>query len=276
VVARADRGLQLALVEVPEAGAVFLTLGDATQLERGETVVVVDDSSGRGLSVRQAIVIETSRVLMGQGFVGLGGSGGTWSPGAAVIDGSGRVAAVVVGEGGDRVGLAVPAHVLYTDSPVWLPAPAGALGGSRWRDFAAAVDERDRTRVEDLASAPSSTALIRARRTGEGMIRAAVVRLADVAPHPERLQFRILGKRGAVCDRFAEVLWWRPAVERPEMTSTSRFLMWLDGHGRLPEAFVGECTVDLRGCAVAAEGARLELSGGVLESAWQPIHPGIR
>ena len=191
-----DAWLGCAAVAVPGAAGAPVEIGDATLLEIGESVLVVSGSDEGGVSVRQRIVTETSRVLMGLSFVALDEALPAGGVGGAVLDGRGRVVGIVDGNAAD-VALVLPVNYLYSGTDPVLTIERDSDERARWTRTAAEAAKVEQEQLAGLLGAASRPVLMRAEATSSREILATVARVATSKPPSEQLEVRVLG-RGAV------------------------------------------------------------------------------
>jgi serine protease Do len=255
---RRDARLGLALVRIPGASSEPLPLGDASALRAGDHVVIFE-----GAEPRQGNVVETRRSVLGVGFLEIDPAAG--DPGGPVLDGRGRVVAVVAPPPvlASEPGLALPVNYIYagdgrlTDPPTRLKPDVAA-----WNDYLVGVLDADREEVQLWTPQPALLALNAV--PGRGLIATFLQHTVD-RPEPQTLQLTVGTPGRPLCQVSAYVVGWSQ-VGTGNPAPRSLYFRWLRSNGLLQDAWQGFARLDLSACPQrelrGAPGADISLDGG--------------
>lgn len=253
---RVNRRLDIALLRVPEANAQPLPLGDATRVQRGDTVYTMGSPQGLSATMSQGIVSNSSQPLMGKSYVQVDLNIDRGSSGGPVVDDHGRVIGVVTlaVDGLDGMGLALAANYLYAGSGLM------SERDHNWNERAwdttrrRAREQAHRERAQAMNSM-NLPILIRAEAGPRDLV-AAVLMFGDELP--SELRFHVEGGAWVNCNFTGEILEWTDISESLRDRLSFRMRQWIDRSGEGESPRVGAVHADWSECSEHV-GSRLTL-----------------
>ena len=262
---RGDSWLDLALVRVPGADAVPISLGDTTALAVGDRVLAVGNPLGLGFSVNQGMISHRQRELLGVGYLQFDGNINPGNSGGPLVDDQGKAVGVVSMTVGDSKGLAfaIPVNYLYApsrgSSPL-VPDRSDSGNAEKWREYLSTVLADEEREVDELRSAFHQPGLA-AAGIGTGGIGALVFRRSGSEPLSEELFFRLSMDGRSVCRASGVFQNWRHmgAPDAGGGSGEARYMEWMRRHGVATELWVAAARVNGAGCNEADPASNLEL-----------------
>lgn len=139
-----DERLDLAVVDVPGAGAKPLVVGDASTLVEGERIMIIGAPRGLGFSVHGGAVSNVRRHRLGIAYLQLDGSINPGNSGGPVLDTRGHVVGIVtmMVPGAQGLGFALPANYLYWGDKAVAPELARSPS-KRWVEMMESIERED-------------------------------------------------------------------------------------------------------------------------------------
>lgn len=261
-VVRSDPWLDCALVEVPGAEASALELGDATGLERGETIMAVSNAQTADFTASLGIVSHTSRIELGISYfeidAGFGGSGGP------VLDSFARVVGIVTSArtGSSSLRLALPINYLYSGDENLLRREPDSTVGGRWHEILARAAKEEKQQLEGVRLSLQRPTLVSAAGKSPDGIMAVVGQFAVNPPSREQLAFDIERDGARLCSVSSAFTDWKVRSRTSGDYSDRRMLKWLDRHGIAARFYTATNHVPSYGCPENLREATLIVKSG--------------
>jgi S1-C subfamily serine protease len=256
-----DERIDLAVIEVRGLQVAPLPLGDATALQRGDSVYTMGSPFGLDFTLSQGIVSHPDRVILGLSTIQINASIHPGNSGGALLDAFGHAVGVVTMQIRDRsdLGFAVPVNYLYGSG---LPGdrPDPWFAAARWRGRLNAAAREERAEVAQLRQEIGRPFLAGASLAPPGMVVAVVLRAADSQPAPEAFAFVVRSGNEDMCQPSGQVERWIPWSDGSQSDQTR----WLARHGIAPEFWAGTAHLRMTGCPSPNRlvGTTLMLEGG--------------
>lgn len=171
-VEKRDTWLDLALIRVSsEERVATLGLGDATEVEVGDRVVLVGSPRGLDFTVHEGIVSNTGRSSLGIAYLQVDANINPGNSGGPLLDGQGRVVGIVSMSihRSSGLGLVLPVNYVYAGPGAFIQDYHRPLG-DRWGKLLSGVEEADRREVAAMADA---------FRSDNGIVAARIDRSSD-------------------------------------------------------------------------------------------------
>ncbi len=107
--------LDVAMVEVENASGKTLEPGDASTLQRGDTIYILGNPRGMDFTFTKGMISHHERYIMGYSYLQIDGSINPGNSGGPVLDTQGRVIGIASMQinNADGLGLAIPINYLY-------------------------------------------------------------------------------------------------------------------------------------------------------------------
>jgi serine protease Do len=274
---RSDEQLDLALVRVVGGQGPPLRLGDVGDLAVGDKVMIIGSPVGLEFTVHEGSVSSLQRSAYGVAFVQLDAKVNPGNSGGPVIDGQGRVVAVVslkVAGGVEGIGLALPINYAYSPEVAYVKAPAGPAASSPpfARMVARAQEESGaESRSARAAGSPADD------EAGEGALLVAayvdpykrlvvrLVRIADARPPFEEVSLNVWKGTDNFCTIKGDVSTWTETdPTKPGAGVEAKIGQVLKRMARGRSVYVGESPLrwDLCDRTKMFAGVEVELLGG--------------
>ncbi len=230
VVEKSDEWIDLALVRVPGANAPFLELGDATQLERGETIMAVSHTRALEFTASQGIVNHTAWVELGISYLMIDANFAT--SGGPILDRFARVVGVVTSDTATRsdLRLAAPINYLTSGEEALFPFTSSDNAVRRWQAILATAKEKEKSQIAEARANSNSPSLIKASIVNSDTIEIVLARFAATTPSREELHFEILRDENILCTTSSIISEWRATSRNAEEISKNRLLQWFQHH----------------------------------------------
>jgi S1-C subfamily serine protease len=265
-VIRVDNWLDLALVRTTDSKGRPLQFVDATSLERGEAVVVVDGPGGAGGFLSRATVSDSNHGLLGTSYLQIDVPAATASAGGPLLDDGGRAAGVVISSEGSsgNLWLVVPGNYLVDGPDALLPELEINLDRERWEARLREAGASDRNSVAEARSTSSRTAVVAASADSPTSIVATVARWSASTPSDQRFSFTIRRGDTVLCSPTGTASTWERATGGRVNITASRWALWLERNDLLRDTYVTSVSLDTTDCTEpsAVPGATLVLHSG--------------
>lgn len=266
----------VALVRVAGANARPLPLGDVGDTAAGDKVMIVGSPVGLDFSVQEGSISSLQRSTDGVAFVQLDAKVSPGNSGGPVIDGQGRVVAVVsrkvLGDGVEGIGLGLPINYIYGRSLNFVGPPSAAAERSApfAQMVAAAESARGDMKMADGGGDAFDTSVDKPLLLSVSVdqyqrLVVRLVRITEIEPRYEEVTVRLWNGLQSFCTIKGDVSQWRPgdatlATSGLDSRTSTAF-------GRLTAGralFVGESPLrwDLCDHEQLRPGLEIELVGG--------------
>jgi S1-C subfamily serine protease len=257
----ADERLDLAVVETTLAG-IPLPTASAGDLATGDTVMAAGAPLGLERSFHVGTLSNTRRILLGVCHLQVDAAINPGNSGGPLLDGLGRVVAVVAMKRNQAEGIAfaVPIDYAFDDEPPLLPRTAwhptsgfaGMLAAAR-RDDERLLEEARRLRMQ----------VVRAVSTGRAHVLAVVLSASQGEPE-QTVSFRFEQKERSICSVTGAVSWHE---NHPDQGIAKRASEWMERTG-IGKVYSGMVDLDVGDCPFE-RGSPVEL---ILEDGDQPTN----
>ncbi|GEJ58923.1 trypsin-like peptidase domain-containing protein [Anaeromyxobacter diazotrophicus] len=249
-----EKRLDLAVIEVPGAGAKPLELGDSTALVPGDGIVLVGNPHGLAFTVHEGKVSFVGRNLLGHAYVQVNASVNPGNSGGPLLDGRGRAVGIVSMKvtGADGIGLALPIEYLRPFAAGLSPATPEAQ--ARWQATLDQVQREDAAEVERYRRKYQQPAIV-AVGTGEGGLHAMVLRRWPSGPSRLAVTVDVQAGGKTLCTAEGSVTGWEKvedALEKALRDAPDQpRLVWASENHTLRDVYAGTLPLDLGRCALA-------------------------
>lgn len=265
-VVRAERNLDLALLEVGSGKGRPLPLGDAAALEAGDAVVLVGAPVGLAASVHTGRISNPHQALMGVTYLQLDANVNPGNSGGPLLNQRGEAIGIVTAAVRDarHIGLALPINYAYQDRDL-VPGPRlrdwrGVMkaGPRRFLERVEEAQAENRKEVERFARAFLRPGLVAAAVGPEGETVAVLLRRGPFDPGGS---YQLRAQRGnlPLCDAEVVVERWM-AFEPAEHLKGTLLAAWIESNDLAADLFVGPAQLPLLTCRGLQPGDRLVLS----------------
>jgi S1-C subfamily serine protease len=265
-VLQTDRWLDIGLVSVPGAAASPLPLGDASDLERGESVVMMGSPRGMDFTFSQGIVSHPNRIVMGVSYVQIDAAVNPGNSGGPLLDRAGRAVGIVsmMVTSASNLGLALPVNYLVDGVNPVLSTAAADYDRQQWAARIDAAAEADRQEVAEARANANRTGVVGAQLVDRGEVVAVVVRMSKTRPNDSHVGFSLSRSGTVVCSPSGIASRWQRVTPGIDENRDPRYLMWLERHGLAQEIYVSPVRLGMTGCPDPASviGATLTLRHG--------------
>lgn len=272
-VEKSNEWVGLSLIRLEGPGVPFLELGDATELERGEALNLLNRSGKSELSMAQSVVTQPLLTDLGRLYFLIAAQFA--SDGAPVLDRSGRVVGIIT-EGipcSEGVYPVIPVNALINGEKALLSNPVDRNADKRWEERMEAVRREDRAAFAKLRSGLSRPRLESARISDPQTIEVRLFEVALQAPSGEELFFEVLRGREVLCRLNQSLTEWEEVTGEIEDARLYRRLVWMRHH--LPEGrfYFSRIRLVSWACSEDLSGASLSLASGAQGGTRVPIRP---
>jgi serine protease Do len=204
-----DEKLDLALVEVKDAGATPLAIGDAALLSPGDKVVIIGTPLGMDQTVLEGIVSHVGRNLFGVAYVQLDANVNPGNSGGPVLNERGQIVGVVTLKADDAsgMGFALPINYVHAGKPPLLALEAHV--SPAWERLLAQVKEaeaKDRGRAATVFTRPALVAAKMPPNAREVVV--VILKRWPVHPARERLEVAFEREGKGLCRSYIDVREW--------------------------------------------------------------------
>ncbi|QSQ13350.1 S1C family serine protease [Myxococcus landrumensis] len=246
-----DAELDIATVRVVGANARPLKLGDVTQLEPGDPLVIIGSPKGLDFTVHEGKVGFVGRQYLGTGYVQVNASVNPGNSGGPLLNGQGEVVGIVSLkiENADGLGLALP--LPYASKLIsFSPTPEAS---ARWEEQLKRVARDEEREIARFKQDTGHPALLPVRNVeGLGLI-ALLVERFDTPPTSVKRRME-LEAGGTTCTLDVEFDDWRPLSEAMNQEKDSRRLRWFISRGLTSGVHLSGARLPVESCSLPSAG----------------------
>ncbi len=278
-VVRAERNLDIALLEVGSGKGRPLPLGDAAALEAGDAVVLVGAPVGLAASVHTGRISNPHQSLMGVTYLQLDANVNPGNSGGPLLNQRGEAIGIVTAAVKDarHIGLALPINYAYQDRDL-VPGPRvrdwrGVMkaGPRRFLERVEEAQAENRKEVERFAQAFLRPGLVAAAVGPEGEAIAVLLRRGPFDPEGS---YHVSLRRAnlPLCESDVTVVRWLP-FDPDEHLQGTLLGAWIATNGLANDLFVGPAEVPRNACQGLQPEDRMTLAGAEPEAAETALLP---
>jgi len=235
-----DADVDLAIVHVPGANAVPLTLADATGLRTGERIVVIGTPLGMAQTVHEGIVSHFGRNLFGVSYIQVDANVNPGNSGGPLLNQRGEVVGVVSmkNAAGEGLGFALPINYAYAaETPL---VHASIPVSAEWRQVVARTAEEEAREVERLRNAFRQPGLVHVVPMQHGLVVVIILR-STFRPNSNDYRAYLEVDGTEECRGDVRISGWGAVAAQAEQVGENATLelSWLKKHGIADDLWYG-------------------------------------
>jgi len=244
-------GLDLAVIEVPQAQVDPISMGDSTALAVGDPVVFIGNPHGLASTMHEAKVSFGSRNLHGVSYLQINGDVNPGNSGGPLLDLQARVIGIISMKAtkADRIGFALPVEYL---EPYLATLALSPEAQARWQETLDRARQEDQQEVQALMSLYMKPALISVTPISSEKLFAVVLTRSKTSPGIEQLIVDISTSGLVLCSTEGKVSDWikvEKAMKKARLKDPdSRYMKWIITRQVAKDLFLGTLVVEIDHC----------------------------
>ena len=246
-----DDWLDIGLVQVRGVDVQPLSLGDASLLERGDSVTFMGSPNGLDFTFSEGIISHPERNMLGVSYLQLDAAVNPGNSGGPLINPKGQVVGIVsmlVGEG-SNLGLALPINYLVDGEKALLKDVAIDIDDSRWVARKASASKEEKLFIDEMRAEYGKVHLVDAiysRRT----VQAVVIQWSEYAPLSRSINFVLHDGDGRVCAPWGTAEAWQNVTggSAQENALEPRLRQWLARKNLSSKLFLAPVHLEMGYC----------------------------
>ncbi len=261
-VEKSDKWIGLSLIRLEGAKAAFLRLGDAVDLEKGQTLTSLGWQNAKTFIATQGVLRRIDLIDFGRLYYVIDAVAA--ADGTPVLDFSGRVVGVVTdavpaGKGSSAV---LPIDYVISGSRALLRRPQEGGAARRWNELISGVEEGDAAGYARIRSSLDRPGLYRAGVLSSEALDVIVWKYTKFSPPEEELFFDLVRGDEILCRPHGTTESWQVFTGKESEAWLDRLGQWLGRHDPKGRLYISRVRLNISECQHQLSGASLVLPSG--------------